>query len=132
MFRRPFIYIILSIAAVIGVFVFGIFRAGGDGDIARAFLAHLGASEITEAYALLHTDVTSTFSFEQFTTATQNTATYTDVSFPSLSFSTENGTRITEVVGTGTTADGCESALEFEFLNGEITFFDIQPLCRTQ
>ena len=130
---RGLLVTLLGAAIVIaGAFYFGFQGQKDDAETSRAFLTHAAAGEIPEAYALLHSDITTQHSAEDLGALLDGLAPYTDIRFPSLSFSTSNGNRSTELTGTGTTANGCESALEFELRNGLITYFDIQPLCRTQ
>lgn len=117
---------------IVGAFVFGFKGQKGDADTSRAFLAHVAAGEISEAYGLLHASITQETSQAELMSILEGMDTYTEVNFPSISFSTVNGRRTTELTGTGTTANGCESEMFFALLNGAITGFDISPLCRVQ
>ena len=121
----------LLVAALLiaGAIVFGFRGQKDDVATARAFLNHLSAAEISQAHGLLHASITGNLSESDLRTSVQGMQAYADISFPSFGFSTVNGRRTTELSGTGTTADGCESALEFELLNGVITYFNIEPLC---
>ncbi|MBL4627595.1 MAG: hypothetical protein JKY00_06065 [Roseicyclus sp.] len=133
MFRGPrgLIFTLLGAAVIIfGAFYFGFQGQKDDADTSRAFLTHMAAGETPEAYALLHSSITQAYSPEDLAGSFVDMEVYTDISFPSISFSSSNGRRTTELTGTGTTDSGCESGLVFALLNGEITSFDITPLCR--
>ena len=133
MFRGPrgLLFTLLGAAVVIfGAFFFGFQGQKDDAETSRTFLTHMAAGETTEAHALLHLSITEQHSAADLAALLQGMEAYTDIRFPSISFSTNNGTRSTELNGTGTTDSGCESDLTFELLNGEITFFDITPVCR--
>ncbi|HID67350.1 MAG TPA: hypothetical protein EYP31_03610 [Roseibacterium sp.] len=133
MFRGPrgLLFSLLGAAVVIfGAFYFGFQGQKDDADTSRAFLTHMAAGETPEAYALLHSSITETRSADDLAELFAGMETYTDIRFPSISFSSSNGRRTTELTGTGTTDSGCESGLVFALLNGEITSFDITPLCR--
>ncbi len=135
MFRGPrgLLFTLLAAAAIIaGAFIFGFQGQKDDADTSRAFLTHAAAGELAQAHGLLHASITERTSAEALGTLLAGMDVYSDIRFPSISFSTTNGARRTELTGTGTTDGGCESALQFELLNGEITFFDIQPLCRAR
>ncbi len=132
MFRGPrgLIIGLLCAAVAIGFAItFGLRGSNQDADTVRAFLNHLAAEEITQAHGLLHNSITERLPEEELRASVAGLQTFDDISFPSFSFSTSNGTRTTELTGTGTTASGCESALDFELLNGVITYFNIEPLC---
>lgn len=134
MFKGPrgLLITLLGAAVVIaGAFIFGFQGQKDDAETSRAFMTHAAAGEAEEAHALLHASITEIHSASDMADLLQGMEVYTDISFPSISFSTNNGTRTTELTGTGTTDSGCESELQFELLNGEITFFDITPLCRS-
>ena len=133
MFKGPrgLIVTLLGAAAVIAMaFIFGFQGQKDDADTSRAFLTHMAAGESAEAYVLLHASITDRHSAADLSGLLRGMEPFTEISFPSISFSSSNGRRTTELTGTGTTATGCESALAFELLNGEITYFDIQPVCR--
>ncbi|WP_224813836.1 hypothetical protein [Hasllibacter sp. MH4015] len=127
---RGLIVTLLGAALVIaGAIVFGFQGQKGDADISRAFLTHMAAGEVAEAHDLLHPTISERHSAGELATLLRGMEPFTEIRFPSISFSTVNGRRTTEFNGSGTTASGCESDLEFHLLNGEITFFDITPLC---
>lgn len=133
MFRRPggLLVTLLGAALVIaGAFYFGFQGQKDDAETSRAFMTHAAAGEMPEAYALLHASITDEHSVDDLSQILAGMEVYTSISFPSISFSSSNGNRSTELTGTGSTDSGCESDLEFEVLNGEITYFDITPLCR--
>ncbi len=133
MFKGPRgLLITLFGAAVIifGAFYFGFQGQKDDADTSRAFLTHMGAGEVDQAYALLHLSITEQHSPEGLVELLQGMEPFTEIRFPSISFSSSAGSRTTSLTGTGTTQSGCESALQFDLLNGEITFFNIEPLCR--
>lgn len=128
---RGLLVTLLGAAVVIfGAFYFGFQGQKDDAETSRTFMTHVAAGEVAEAHALLHTSISERHSIEDLRALLDGMEAYTDISFPSISFSSSNGTRTTDLTGTGTTDSGCESALEFALLNGEITFFDIAPLCR--
>jgi hypothetical protein len=128
---RGLLLTLLGAGVIIALaFTFGFRGQKDDADTSRAFLTHLAAGEIAEARALLHTSLAAQFSDVALETATRGMEPYTEIRFPSISFSSSLGNRTTDLSGTGTTASGCESALAFSLLNGEITRFDITPLCR--
>lgn len=133
MFRGPrgLLITLLGAAVVIALAItFGFQGQKDDAETSRAFMTHATAGETDAAYALLHASITERNSVEEMAQMLSGMEVYSTISFPSISFSTTNGTRNTELTGTGTTDSGCESALQFELLDGEITFFDITPLCR--
>lgn len=121
----------LLIAAVLiaGAFIFGFQGQKDDAETSRAFLTHMAAGETAEGYALLHGSITEQHTPEELAGLLRGMEVYTSIRFPSISFSTVNGQRTTRLTGTGTTDTGCESDLAFTLLNGEISFFDITPLC---
>lgn len=128
---RGLLVTLLGAAVVIvGAFYFGFQGQKDDAETSRAFLTHAAAGEMPEAYALLHGSITDLHSVEDLSEMLGDMEVYSTISFPSISFSTSNGTRTTELTGTGTTDGGCESELQFALLNGDITFFDIAPVCR--
>ncbi len=133
MFKGPrglFITLLGAAAIIAAAFYFGFQGQKDDADTSRAFLTHLAAGEAPEAYALLHSSVTRQITQGDLANGVSSMEPFVEIRFPSIGFSTSNGSRTTELTGTGTTARGCESALHFELLNGEITAFDIQPVCR--
>lgn len=132
MFRGPrgLVFTLLGAAAVIALAItFGFRGQKADVEISRNFLNHLATGEFDEAYALLHPSIRGQLTLQELSASVAGMQPYSDISFPSFSFSTSNGTRETELTGTGITASGCESALEFGLLDGIITYFDISPLC---
>lgn len=132
MFKGPrgLVITLLGAAVVIaGAYFFGFQGQKDDAETSRGFMTHMAAGETAQAHALLHASITERHSVEELGTLLTGMEAYSDISFPSISFSSSNGTRTTELTGTGTTDSGCESDLRFELRNGEITFFDITPLC---
>lgn len=128
---RGLLVTLLGAAIIIfGAFYFGFQGQKDDAETSRTFLTHMAAGEAAEAHALLHASITERHSVEDLRALLDGMEAYTDISFPSISFSSSNGSRSTELTGTGTTDSGCESELQFELLNGVITFFDIAPVCR--
>lgn len=133
MFKGPrgLLITLLGAAVVIaGAFFFGFQGQKDDAETSRLFMTHAAAGEAAEAHALLHASITERHSVEDLGNLLAGMEVYTQINFPGISFSTSNGTRSSELNGTGITESGCESELQFELLNGEITFFDITPLCR--
>lgn len=127
---RGLLVTLLGAAIVIaGAFYFGFQGQKDDAETSRMFLTHAAAGEAAEAHALLHASITERHSVDELAAMLARMEAYTQINFSSISFSTSNGTRTTELTGTGTTDSGCESELSFSLLNGEITFFDISPLC---
>ncbi|GAB5448785.1 hypothetical protein [Gymnodinialimonas sp.] len=134
MFKGPrgLLVTLLGAAVVIaGAFYFGFQGQKDDAETSRLFLTHVAAGETAEAHALLHASITERHSVEDIAELLAGMEAYTQIDFPAFSFSSSNGQRSSELEGTGTTDSGCESTLQFHLLNGEITFFDITPLCRT-
>lgn len=128
---RGLLVTLLGAALVVaGAFYFGFQGQKDDADTSRAFLTHLAAGETPEAYSLLHSSVTQRIGQADLANGVSGMEPFVEIRFPTIGFSSSNGSRTTELTGTGTTASGCESALHFELLNGEITAFDIQPVCR--
>lgn len=133
MFKGPrgLLFTLLGAAIIIaGAFYFGFQGQKDDAETSRAFMTHAAAGELVEAHALLHASVAERHSAEDLGDLLQGMEAYSEIRFPSISFSNTNGRRTTDLTGSGTTDSGCESELRFELLNGEITFFDISPLCR--
>ncbi|ABD53877.1 hypothetical protein [Jannaschia sp. CCS1] len=133
MFKGPRGLLVTLLGAglvIAAAFIFGFQGQKDDTDTSRAFLTHAAAGEMTEAHTLLHTSIAERHSVDDLTDILAGMDVYSTISFPSISFSASNGSRSTELTGTGTTDSGCESALRFDLLDGEITFFDITPLCR--
>jgi hypothetical protein len=130
---RGVILVLLGAAAIITcAFIFGFRGPKDDIATARTFLNHLAADEITEAQALLHPSATQDLAntdIRDVLGIVANAEPFAEMGFPFINFSVVNGLRTTEISGTGTTARGCESALSFVLLNGEISFFNIEPLC---
>lgn len=133
MFKGPrgLLITLLGAAVIIaGAFYFGFQGQKDDAETSRLFLTHAAAGEAAEAHALLHSSITERHSVEDLAAMLDGMEAYTQINFPSFSFSTSNGQRTSELEGTGTTDSGCESDLQFHLLNGEITYFDITPFCR--
>lgn len=133
MFKGPrgLLITLLGAAVIIaGAFYFGFQGQKDDAETSRMFMTHAAAGELNEAHALLHGSIAERHNAQDLGDLLQGMEVYTDISFPSISFSNVNGRRTTDLTGTGTTDSGCESDLQFELLNGAITFFDIAPLCR--
>lgn len=130
---RGLIVTLLGAAVIIAAAIyFGFQDQKDDAETSRAFLTHAAAGEMAEAYALLHPGVTQSYSLADVSAMLVGMEPFTDISFPGISFSYGVGPRTTELTGTGSTGSGCESALQFELFEGEITFFDISPVCRGQ
>ncbi|MBY4895001.1 hypothetical protein KUL25_19760 [Rhodobacteraceae bacterium N5(2021)] len=128
---RGLLVTLLGAAIVVaGAIYFGFQDQKGDAETARLFMTHAAAGETAEAHALLHASIAERHSVEDLAAMLTGMEPYTQINFPTFSFSTTNGQRTAALLGTGTTDSGCESALQFNLLNGEITFFDIAPLCR--
>lgn len=129
--KGSLLFILLGgLAAIGGALYFGSLGRTDDAETARLFMTHAAIGETAEAHALLHASITERHGVEDLAATLAGMETYTEITFPSFMFSTSNGIRTIELEGTGTTASGCESALEFHLRNGEITFFDITPLCQ--
>ena len=127
--RSNVVAIIGAIAVVGGGIAYFISGNVQDRDTSREFLTNLTGGNVAGAYDLLHDEVTATLSLEGLSDLVAEAAPLVEINFPSTSFSNNNGTRLTELSGTATTSDGCESAVEVELLNGEVTYFDVTPLC---
>ncbi|QXT39343.1 hypothetical protein [Gymnodinialimonas ceratoperidinii] len=128
---RGLLVTLLGAAVVIAsAFYFGFAGQRGDSETSRLFMTHAAAQETAQAHALLHPTVHAHVSVEELSGMMAQMAPYTQISFPSVSFSTSNGTRRTELSGTGSTDAGCESTLRFTLVDGLITAFEIEPLCR--
>ncbi len=133
MFKGPrgLLFTLLGAAVIIaGAFFFGFQGQKDDAETSRTFMTHAAAGELEEAHALLHASIAERHTPQELGELVRGMEPYTEIRFPSISFSNVNGRRTTELTGTGTTDAGCESDLQFELLNGAITFFDITPLCR--
>lgn len=122
---------LLAAAAVIAAaYTFGFQGPRDDTDTARAFLTHLAAGERDAAHALLHPSIAERQSAADIAAMFTGMAAYTQITFPSINEEASNGTRSTQLSGTGITAGGCTSALSFAFLDGTITDFAVEPICR--
>ena len=135
MFKGPrgLLFTLLGAAVVIvGAFYFGFQGQKSDAETSRLFMTHAAAGETAEAHALLHSSVTEFFTEDQLAEMMAGMEPYSDIRFPSFSFSTSNGTHNSELEGTATTDSGCESDVAFALDNGLITAFDITPLCRAE
>jgi hypothetical protein len=129
---RGLLVTIAGAAVVIAAaFHFGLEGQRGDAETARLFMTHAAAEETTQAHALLHPTGSARYSVE-LAALMADMAPYSRISFPSVSFSTANGTRTTELSGIGSTNADCESDLHFTLVDGLITTFDITPLCREE
>jgi hypothetical protein len=130
---RGLLMTIAGAAVVIAAaFHFGLEGQRGDAETARLFMTHAAAEETAQAHALLHSTGSARYSVEELAALMADMAPYSRISFPSVSFSTENGTRTTELSGSGSTDADCESDLHFTLVDGLITTFDITPLCREE
>lgn len=128
---RGLLVTLLGAAIIIaGAFYFGFQGQKDDAETSRLFMTHAAAGETAQAHALLSASIREQHSVEDLGNLLGGMEAYTDISFPSISFSSSNGSRSTELTGTGTTDSGCESELQFDLRDGEITYFDISPLCR--
>ena len=130
--RGVIVFIGGAVAIIVAAIWFGFQDQKGDSRTAREFLSLAGSGQIAEARALLHPGTADSLSEDALHAIFDPLAPFVDVGFNSFSWSTSNGVRQGRIEGTGTTADGCSSQLEFEMLNGEITHFSIAPLCQRQ
>lgn len=127
---RGLIATLLGAALIITLaFVYGFRDQKDDAATARAFLGHLTADEIPQAYALLHRSITDTLPQNNLRSQVRGLQPFETIAFPSISFSNVNGNRTTEFSGTGTTSGGCESDLAIILRDGAISYFNIEPLC---
>ena len=117
-----------GLVVVVGAFVFYmLWSTSGERDLARSFIIQMSSGDAEGAYDLFHPQFKAGYSLEQFVEAIAGVKPYTEVSFNSVARSTD---KPTEIKGTATTADECESAVELKFVDETIVAFDIQPLCR--
>lgn len=125
--RGLFLFLGGAALLIVGAFYFGFNAQKSDRATAMDFMTHISEGRMVEAHALLEPGV---ITLDDLRGVLGGVGNYTDVSFPSRSWSTTNGSRLSRYEGTGTTTSGCTSELVIELRNGAINFFDIAPLCR--
>lgn len=128
---RGLIATLLGAALIITLaIVFGFRDQKDDAATARAFLTHLGEDEFAQAHGLLHLHEQRSMTVQNFSAIFRDLEPYVEIRFPSVSFSTINGTRTSVLTGTARTETGCESDVEIHLLDGGIRSYRIAPLCR--
>ncbi|MEM9754815.1 MAG: hypothetical protein AAF914_02420 [Pseudomonadota bacterium] len=121
---------VLGVVVVFGlVLALAGFSAGGERDLARTFMGHLGDRNFDAALAMMHPDLASQFPGDTLARGVGDLAVYTDISFSGFETSSERGTTVS---GTATTANGCESPVTFSFVSDQLVAFNIETLCRAQ
>lgn len=118
-----------ALAIIVAAIWFGFQDQKGEARTARDFLTLSAAGDYDAARALLHEGTAVSMPPGRLQQIFEGLAPFADMSFNSFSWSSSGSVRQSTIRGTGTTATDCESVLEFEFLNGEITRFSISPLC---
>ncbi|MEX5729669.1 hypothetical protein Ga0609869_003022 [Rhodovulum iodosum] len=123
---RTFVIVILALSAIgVGGIAAVMYLTAGPGVLARQFVVLSSTGNYDAARALLHPQLQKDFPPELFEERFARVAPYTEVSFASVE-TTEAHTRLQ---GRATTASGCASGLAFELREGQITAFEINPLC---
>ncbi len=123
---KIFGYIVLGFIAFIGLIVGVVmFASSGARDHARGFVEDISGGNYAAAHERLHPQLRQQMSEDDLAAMFAGAEPYAEVSFNSISI--ENG--ISQLAGTATTASDCTSAVNFELIGGDITMFDITPLC---
>ncbi len=129
---NPFIPITLAVLGL-GPFValaWWIFASQRD-DVAtaRAFLTHIAEDDHAAARALMSPPLAVQMSTTRLSREFGQIEMWESLSFPNRSSNTTNGTRETEIYGTGTAMSGCESDLMIRLIDGLVDAFNVTPLC---
>ncbi len=124
---------ILAVAALLLAlavsFVFVFRGSTDDAEIASEFLTHLEAGNHEAAGQMMRRRARAALEDAVEAGRFDLLAPFEHVLFQSRRTSMGMGGRQSELQGTGVTASGCESQLQFLISNGRITFFDIRPIC---
>ncbi len=124
---------ILAVAALLLALVVSfalVFRGStDDAAIASEFLTHLEAGNHEAAGQMMRRRARAALEDAVAAGRFDPLVPFEQVLFQSRRTSMGMGGRQSELQGTGVTASGCESRLQFLLSNGRITFFDIRPIC---
>lgn len=96
--------------------------------IGRDFVTLASTGQFDAAHALFHPALQDAYPLAQLQAQFGTVAEYVEVRFTAVE-SDGSGTRLD---GTATTATGCTSRVHFEILSGQITAFEVSPLCPGQ
>lgn len=124
---RLFVKIILGLAVVVVLAIGAVLMmTKGEREIARNFVIQLSSANPDSAREHMHEALAAQFPDGKLNEAMAGAQPYTEVSFSKV----EASGGVTKLEGTASTADGCSSKLSFELVNGQITSFNVEPLCR--
>jgi hypothetical protein len=123
---KRFLMIIAGVAVLGGAaFAIVMFVTSADRTMAKQFVIDMSSGAHEQAASVMHEELLKEFPVERMLEAFANVKPYTEVGFNSINAS---GGR-TNLEGTATTADGCESIVAITLLNDKIVSFNITPLC---
>lgn len=125
-----------TILIVAGALLAGVVAVGGGiwafmqissdaRETARAFVLNLSSGEYEEARAVMHPSLRETLSPDETRTMMDGAEAYETVRFNSI----EAVNSATTLKGLATTATDCTSQVELQLLSGQVTMFNITPLC---
>lgn len=100
-----------------------------DVAIARAFLTHVAAQELTQAGDLMTPALATRIGPRGLQPLFGEIEAWDHIGFSSRSTNTAQGVRRTELRGTGTALSGCESLLRMVLVDGLVDAFNVTPLC---
>lgn len=125
----PICFAVVSVAAM-GWVMWGAFE-GQREDVAttRAFLNHIAANEHEEAVDMMSPLLASLVNSAGLAQMVGDIEPWDHIGFSSRSTSSDGLGRSTSLLGTGEAISGCESALSIQVDNGQISAFNMAPLC---
>jgi len=129
----------MSILIVVGALLAGGLAVGGgiwafmsltseSRETGKAFVLNLSSGAYEDARAAMHPSLAAEISIEDAREMMNGTQAYEAVRFTSIEAVNSN----TTLKGTATTATDCISEVELQLLGGQVTSFNITPLCPAQ
>lgn len=93
--------------------------------IGRAFVTLASSGQFADAHALFHPALRDEYPLSRLQAQFETVEDYVEVRFTAV----ESDGSGTVLDGTAHTATGCASHVHFEILSGQITAFEVTPLC---
>ena len=120
--------IIVGVFVVIGGIIYGVimYASSSARSVASDFIILSSSGQNDQANVMLHQSLQTDEAIQKVAEIFDGVDPYTDVSFTSVAM--EGGS--TTLGGTARTAGGCASNVEFELIENQIIYFNINPLCR--
>lgn len=131
-FRRAIVPVSLGLGslAVLVWLAWALFEGQRD-DVAtaRAFLTHIAAERHAEATALMTPALAWQIGAGGLTRMFGQIEAWDHIGFSTRSSNGAGEARVTDLLGVGDAASGCESVLTFQLIGGRIDAFNVTPLC---